>query len=132
MFARWGNGDSTAVGIVGRALGGSCECSIPNPDNPNDPNDSLLDDACLNNCIRHATRAGNVRVLNLSYGGTVPVPVDNNEVNQEREVIRAFCNRGGIVVVAAGNDGVDIIRPDARDTPTSYAQDLAGAHVCVA
>ena len=28
IFARWGNGDNSAVGVVGRANGGSCECGI--------------------------------------------------------------------------------------------------------
>ena len=125
VFARWDNGASTAVGVVGKALGGSCECGIA-PAPGDEPTRASLNSACLNNCIRYARQAGNVRVINLSYGGDLEEATSPNVPNMEREAIQAFCNSEGIVVVAAGNEGVDIIRPGARVYPAALAQDLAG------
>jgi subtilisin family serine protease len=136
VFALWGNGPNSAVGVVGNALGGSCECGVTPPAGER-PTRPTLNSACLNNCIRYAIRAGNVKVINLSYGGEQEEATSPNVPNMEREAIQAFCNSEGIVVVAAGNGeqaiegvgdfiGVDIIRPGARQYPAALAQDLAG------
>jgi hypothetical protein len=110
-------------------LGGNCECGIGLP--------AQLNIACLNNCIRYANQAGNVRVINLSYTSRVQAQATSAGVpDQEREAIQAFCNSGGIVVISAGNGeqatdtspfiGVNVIRPTARVYPAALAQDLAG------
>jgi len=130
VFARWGNGDSTAVGVVGRALGGNCECGIGLP--------AQLNNACLINCIRYARQAGNVRVINLSWGGTRSQASSPDVPDQERQAIQEFCNSGGIVVVSAGNGeqatptspfiGVNVIRPGVLYYPAAFARDLAATN----
>jgi subtilisin family serine protease len=135
VFARWDNGASTAVGVVGKALGGNCECGIAGDTPSGLP--AALNPACLNGCIRYANQAGNVRVINLSYTSHVQAQATSAGVpDQEREAIQAFCSSGGIVVISAGNGeqatdgapfiGVNVIRPTARIYPAALAQDLAG------
>jgi subtilisin family serine protease len=50
VFARWNNGAGTPVGVVGNALGGSCGCSLRNPQTP--AQTRVFESLCLNNCIR--------------------------------------------------------------------------------
>jgi hypothetical protein len=71
-------------------------------------------------------------VVNLSYGQFIQRtgPADDAFVNQERDAIQAFSNTGGIVVVAAGNNGQNVLRADgARFYPAAYVVELAGEPV---
>lgn len=135
IFARWGNGPNSAVGIVGRALAGSCECGITPPAGEG-PDSPWVNTACTNNCIRYARQAGNVRVINLSWGRLRPQASSPNVPDMQRQVIQEFCNSGGIITIAAMNGeqatptspmvGVNVIRPGARMYPAAFAEDLAG------
>jgi subtilisin family serine protease len=135
VFARWDNGASTAVGVVGKALGGSCECGIA-PAPGAEPTLAQVHPVCLTNCIRYARQAGNVRVINLSWGRLRPQASSPNVPDPERQVIQEFCNSGGIITIAAMNGeqatptspmvGVNVIRPGARMYPAAFAEDLAG------
>jgi hypothetical protein len=69
VFARWNNGANTPVGVVGRALGGSCGCAVRNPQTPEERRS--MEGFCLISCLRFAADRG-VRVINLSWGGPVP------------------------------------------------------------
>ena len=79
-------------------------------------------------------RDRNIRVLNLSYWSRKMVqPTSADSPDAEREAIQAFCNSGGIVVIAAGNGdpdalglGVNVIRDGTRLYPAALAEDLAG------
>jgi hypothetical protein len=83
-----------------------------------------MEDFCLRNCIDFAA-ANRVRVINLSWGGPRPTVAPAND--PLRQAIVRFCNTGGIVAIAAGNDGIPIIQPGRFDYPAAFAADLAGA-----
>lgn len=78
---------------------------------------------CLINCLRFAADRG-VRVINLSWGG--PVPTRATVDDPFRTSIVGFCNTGGIVAIAAGNDAQNNIQPNRFVYPSVFATDLAG------
>lgn len=119
VFARWNNGAGTPVGVVGNARGGSCGCDNRTPATPEER--GTLEGLCLLNCIRFAAASG-VRVINLSWGSTQPQRAGPD--NEERRAITAFCNTGGIVAVAAMNEGSNILAPGAFTYPAALAADL--------
>lgn len=122
VFARWNNGAGTPVGVVGRALGGSCGCARRNPQNARER--SQNEPFCLVNCIRFAAARG-VRVINLSWGGFRPTRAAAND--PQRVAVTRFCNQGGLIAMSAGNEGQNIIQANRFRYPQTLAADLAGA-----
>jgi hypothetical protein len=115
VYALWNNGgQESPVGVVGRALGGSCGCRTTG---------SSQDGFCHINCFNYATNNG-VRVINLSFGGVRPT-TGGAETDAQRDALRRFCEAGGIAVIAAGNSGVNIIRPNAWSYPAAFATEFA-------
>jgi subtilisin family serine protease len=115
VFAAHNNGRDSAVGIVGNALGISCGCSGDFPD------------TCVARCVQHA-RTNRARVINMSFGRGRPERLAADNI--WRDQIERFCDQGGLIFVAAGNDALEVPNAPLPDGsigigyPEAFVQDL--------
>jgi subtilisin family serine protease len=116
MFARWNNGAGTAVGVVGKALGGVCGCQI-------DPEGGMNGTCTDVECVEHAIK-NNVSVINMSFGVTVETRLPAN--HPARKALEKYCSAGGLVFIASGNDGTPTCDSGRFNYPACFAEDLAG------
>jgi subtilisin family serine protease len=110
VFARHNNGPNSPAGVVGNALGFSCGCGLNFPD------------ACITRCVEHA-RTNRARVINMSFGGSSSARLEAN--NAFRVQVERFCDSGGLIIMAAGNDGQPVVGTFPNGSPRfDYPQTL--------
>lgn len=111
IYARWNNGADTAVGLAPKAQGGMCQCGSAYPT------------FCVTRCIKHAVEKG-VKILNLSLSSLSSVRLDPD--SPYRAAVEHFCEEGGLIIAAAGNDGADVTAQGSYVYPAAFAANLEG------
>ncbi|WIA20461.1 hypothetical protein OEZ85_004868 [Tetradesmus obliquus] len=108
MAGGWGNGDSRGIaGVLGPTSSGLVMCNAFSPGSYF--SSSMVQVAAstqdLLACYNHTRSVDAHWVINMSLGG----PGTMAEMAAERDTIKqTICNNGGMVVVAAGNEGLNI------------------------
>ncbi|WIA40762.1 hypothetical protein OEZ86_004442 [Tetradesmus obliquus] len=108
MAGGWGNGDSRGIaGVLGPTSSGLVMCNAFSPGSYF--SSSMVQVAAstqdLLACYNHTRSVDAHWVINMSLGG----PGTMAEMAAERDTIKqTICDNGGMVVVAAGNEGLNI------------------------
>eukprot|EP00775_Hariotina_reticulata_P002403 gene2403-2707_t len=97
----WGGGDTRGIaGLAGPAANSIISCNTFGTSKGAAITDIVR-------CLQHAVSRNAAWVINMSLGGIYALA--DASVSLLREAMQAVCNAGGIIVVAAGNDGRDVL-----------------------
>ncbi|KAF8069435.1 protein phosphatase methylesterase 1 [Scenedesmus sp. PABB004] len=115
----WAGGDASGVaGVLGPAPGSVVVCN-PFGDNGDETGAAVSD---IVKCLAHVRDVGAGSVVNLSLGGKWER--GSTTAALLRDALRAVCDAGGLVVVAAHNFGANV--DDPADTKAVYPAAFAG------